>query len=148
MRILWAILAALILSSAASAADAKLTQNALVGSWTGTWKTPASGFTFILDFKIDAEGKITGTYHKPDDNKKGTDLGGNLTLSDSAKGILSGKITFGPKVVFEAQDNVVIAPNKTGDKPFSIKGLFITKAFPGELGKDELDVNGGIAPRK
>jgi hypothetical protein len=132
------LLIGLLLSNACFAADS-FTQQSLESNWKGTWITPSSKFTFILNFKVDADGNITGSYGPPK-GEQVAGLGGKLTLNKET-GKIDGKITFAAGVEFAAQQDVKIENAGAGkDKHQRITGMFITKAFPGELGKDILDV--------
>ncbi len=118
----------------------------LAGSWSGLWVTPATKFTYELEFTIDEEGNITGTYGQPG-KRKSPGLGGKLTLEDAETGKIAGTLTFVRRIVFQAQDEVFISKlseeeaKKKG--PLRIKGIFTTDAFPGKFGIDDLDVYGG-----
>ena len=125
-------------ASTSRAADT-FAQKDLEGTWKGSWVTPKTKFTYTLTFKVDAKGSIKGTYGHPNE-KANPGLGGTLTLS-KADGQISGDIKFGSDVVFNAQQDVKIEKVTEGNQThLRISGLFITKAFPGELGKDQLDV--------
>jgi len=135
-----------VLNAADEAGTIALSQKNLAGTWKGLWVTPATKFTFELEFTVDEKGRVSGKYGHPG-QKKSPGLGGTLTLGDAETGAVSGTLTFGPKVVFQSQDGVRITAVTDAEKaqrgPFRLKGIFKTAAFPGDLGIDDLDVYGG-----
>jgi hypothetical protein len=133
----WAAAVAVFAAWTACAGDA-FTPKHLECQWIGPWLTPATKFCFNLTFTIDAQGRIRGSWEQGGKTTPG--LGGQLILKGPA-GQLAGKLTFGRDVEFIAQDDVHLEVVGTGaQRHLHIKGTFISKAFPGELGKDILDV--------
>jgi hypothetical protein len=104
--------------------------------WSASWTTQATGYTLRLVFTVDESGAVRGAYTQPGTSAVGT-LGGQLMVVDPMTGRVSGTLTFGSNVIFNAEDDVKLTVDD--NMIFYLRGHFITTSFPGNLGVDRID---------